>query len=85
MIANIILGVNIDTEMWISELERESSENIIVIDYDYFGEPILKNEVTYLSPCDAKSYLAKFDSLNFYKSVYAYPGMKGKMSSLYKK
>ncbi|TWT01863.1 hypothetical protein [Planomicrobium sp. CPCC 101079] len=85
MIAHVILGITIDTKMWISVLKLQNSENIYVIDYEYFGEPILSNEVIYISSLDAKKQLTKYDSISFYKSMYVYPGMDGKMSSLYKK
>lgn len=84
MIADIILGITVDTEMWIYDLKKKNYDNIYVVDYDYFGEPILKNEVIYISPIDAKVQFEKFDSKYFYKSLYAYPGMDGKFSSLKK-
>lgn len=85
MIADVILGITIDTQMWITDLKEQKSENIFVIDYEYFGEPKASEGVLYLSPLEAKKYFERFDSIFFYKAMYAYPGMSGKMSSLYKK
>ena len=84
MVADVILGNNIDTLMWIENLKMNSSNIIIVLDYDYYGEPNTDNGVIYLANIDAKEYLQKFDSVYFYKSMYVYPGMNGSMSSLYK-
>lgn len=83
--SNIILGKNIDTIMWIKNLKEMEAEQIIVIDYEHLGSFEEENGVLYMSPVYAKEYIKKFDSVNFYKSLYAYPGMQGKMSSLYKK
>ncbi|PSL36234.1 hypothetical protein B0H99_10755 [Planomicrobium soli] len=85
MVADVILGVTIDTKMWIAELKIKNSDFIYVVDYEYFGEPVVRDKVVYISTIDAKKQLTKFSSINFYKSMYGYPGMSGKMSSLYKK
>lgn len=85
LIADVILGVNIDTNIWIRKLKENKVENIIVIDYECHGDLNIKEGVIYISPLNAISYLKQFDSINFYKSMYAYPGMNGKMSDLYKK
>lgn len=74
MIAHVILGKNIDTLYWIMELKSNLYENIIVIDYDHYVDPLIIDEVTYLSDSDARKQLNKFDSVNFYKSMYVYPG-----------
>lgn len=83
--ADVVVGKNMDTPNWIAELKMLGAENIIVLDYDYFGEPEFREKVTYISTLDAKSYLSKFDSVCFYKTMCAYPGMGGSMSSLYEK
>lgn len=75
MILDVILGVNADTPMWIRELKLNLSDYICVIDYDYYGEPAMFNEVMYISNIDAKEYFGKFDSICFYKSMYIYPGI----------
>ena len=85
MILDIILGVNMDTPMWIADLRSNCAEDIIVVDYDYYGDPEVRDGVTYMNPMDAHEYMKEFDSLNFYKSMYGYPGMDGRMSSLFKK
>ncbi|ETP67315.1 hypothetical protein G159_19410 [Planococcus glaciei CHR43] len=85
MIADVILGFNIDTIVWIEELKEHGMENIIVVDYEWFEEPINREGILFLSSIDAKSYIKKFDTVNYYKSMYVYPGMSGKMSSLIKK
>lgn len=72
---SIILGNNIDTIVWIKYLRNKKAENIIVIDYEYFGEPKKYNEAMYMSNSDALKYLSEYDKLSFYKSMYAYPGM----------
>lgn len=84
MHANVILGNNIDTIYWITHLKLIENENIIVIDYEYFGEPKLIREALYISAIEAKNYIENFDSICFYKSMYGYPGMGGKMSSFLK-
>lgn len=38
-----------------------------------------------MSPVDAKEYMKKFDSVNYYKSMYVYPGISGRMSDFFKK
>ena len=81
LIANIVLGINIDTQMWIDDLKLSKSDNIFILDYDYFDEPNYQNGITYLSPLDAKEYFRKFDTLFYYKSMYVYPGMNGRSSS----
>ena len=84
LFADVILGNNIDTPKWIEELQVLDAENIIVIDYEYFGELKLIGGVLYISPIEAKSYLEKFDSICFFKTMYVYPGMGGKMSTFRK-
>lgn len=76
MIADVILGINIDTSMWIEDLKNYGADAIVVIDYEYFGEFYIRDKVTYISALEAKKVLGKFDSLNFYKSIYIYPGSK---------
>lgn len=83
LIVDIILGNNIDTLMWITELRENGADHIIVIDYDSSEDYKEKDNIIYITPCYAKKYIQKFDSINFYKSLYAYPGMNGSMSSLY--
>lgn len=85
MIADVILGYNIDTQNWIEDLKFNDSDCIVVLDYDYSGEPFYIDSILYISSLDIKKYLEKFDTINFYKSLYVYPGMSGKMSSLYKR
>ncbi|WP_422124326.1 hypothetical protein DHX103_05770 [Planococcus sp. X10-3] len=84
MIFHIIIGNNIDTKMWIDHLVSVNAENIVVLDFDYDGKPKYIKDVTFLSPIDIKNHYNEFDSFFFYKSLYAYPGMSGKMSSLFK-
>lgn len=85
MILDIILGNNIDTIMWINNLVENEADYIGVIIYDSFEGFEEKNGVLYMSPTYAKEYIKKFDTVNFYKSLYAYPGMQGNMSSLFNK
>lgn len=85
MIADIILGNNIDTSIWITELRENGVDHIIVIDYDCSEAYTEKDHIIYISPFYAKKYIERFDTINFYKSLYAYPGMNGSMSSLYKR
>ena len=73
MIADVILGLTIDTNVWIDNLKKDSADNIFVVDYDYYGEPYSIDRVLYLSPLDASKVLRGFDSLNFYKSLFIYP------------
>lgn len=85
MIADVILGRNIDTLSWIQHLKEENCDNLFVLDYDYFCEPEIIENVMYISALDLVDLLKKYDSVNFYKSMYVYPGMEGNMSTLYKK
>ncbi|MCP2034137.1 hypothetical protein L1279_001120 [Planomicrobium sp. HSC-17F08] len=85
MIVDVILGNNIDTAMWVRDLQENEAEYIIVVDYEYENEPIEIEGVVYMSTIQAQKYIKKFDTINYYKSLYAYPGMQGNMSSLYKK
>lgn len=75
MIADVILGKNIDTINWIKILKLNLHENIIVIDYDSGIDAKIIDGVTYLSHIEAKELLKKFDSINYYKSMYIYPGI----------
>lgn len=84
MIIDFILGNNVDTIMWISELQERGAEHIIVVDYDCSRECVKRNNISYVSTNYAREYMKKFDTVHFYKSLYAYPGMQGNMSSLYK-
>lgn len=85
MIIDIILGNNIDTLMWINNLVKNDADHIGVIIYDCFEGFEERNGVIYMSPTYAKEYIKKFDTVNLYKSLYAYPGMHGNMSSLFNK
>lgn len=82
MVLDVILGVNIDTEVWFKELLVKGCNNIAVIDYDFDGEPEIREGLLYISSLDAKAYFREFHAVNFYKSMYVYPGMNGKMSNL---
>lgn len=85
MNVDVILGNNIDTAMWVRNLRENEAECIIVIDYEWKDEPLEIEDAVYMSPIHAQKYLKKFNTVNYYKSLYAYPGMQGNMSSLYKK
>ncbi|QDY45148.1 hypothetical protein HF394_05225 [Planococcus glaciei] len=85
MIVDVILGNNIDTVMWIRDLQENEVECIIVVDYEYDNDPLNIEGVVYMSPIQAQKYIRKFDKINYYKSLYAYPGMQGNMSCLHKK
>lgn len=76
MIANVVLGINVDTVGWIKELKLSVVENIIVLDYDYYGEKINKGSVIYMSSSDALIELKKFDNVKYYKSIYIYPEIR---------
>ena len=84
LIADIILGNNIDTPMWIRDLQENEADCIIVVDYEQEHESIDIEGVIYMSSIQAQKYIKKFDTINYYKSLYAYPGMQGNMSSLHK-
>lgn len=85
MIIDVILGNNIDTPMWIKDLKEIKADHIIVIDYDYREAIKEINGVNFMSPTSGKEYIKKFDAVNYYKSMYLYPGMQKYMSSLYEK
>lgn len=85
MIIDIILGNNIDTLMWINNLAENEADQIGVVIYDCFEGFEERNGTLYMSPTYAKEYIKNFDTVNFYKSLYAYPGMHGNMSSLFNK
>ena len=76
MILSVILGVAIDTPMWIAELQGKKTEHIVVVDYDYLGEPQQRESILYLSPNDAKNYMKQFDSVEFFTSFYSFPSMR---------
>lgn len=84
MIVDVILGNNIDTAMWIKDLQENEADYIIVVDYEYEIETQDIEGIIYMSSIQAQEYIKNFDTVNYYKSLYAYPGMQGKMSSLYK-
>lgn len=85
MIVDIILGKNVDTRMWIDDLRKNGAEYIIVVDYESNEEPVEIDDIIYIAPGYAQTYIKKFDTKNYYKSIYAFPGMSGIMSSLYRK
>lgn len=84
MILNLILGNNIDTFKMILYLKEREMENIVVLDYDMVEKYKTINDVTYMSPDHIINCIGRFDTVNYYKSLYGYPGMSGSMSSLYK-
>lgn len=57
MIADVILVLNIDTMQWVKELKIAGSDHIVVLDYDYLGEPLEKDSVIYFSIYDIKNHL----------------------------
>lgn len=75
MIADVVLGNNIDTIYWVNDLKANGSENIILIDYDYIGELQMINGIVYISSREALAYIQKFDSVSYYKSIYILPRM----------
>lgn len=85
MIIDVILGNNIDTPLWIANSKRNKVDCIILVDYEYKKEPEDIDGVIYMSTSQAQNYIKLFDKVNYYISMYAYPGMQGNMSSLYKK
>ena len=76
MILSVILGVAIDTPIWIAELQKNGADHILVVDYEYTGEPEQREAILYLSPHDAKNYMKKFDSVEFFTCFYGYPRTK---------
>jgi len=84
MDAHVILGINVDTRAWIKELKLQKNDNIIVIDYNYLGEMKKIKGVIYISTYEFKHYAKKFDKVNYYKSLYGFPGMSGKMADFFK-
>lgn len=85
IILDLILGKNIDTFQWIHDLKELDAEYIAVLDYDIIGDYEVFEEIIYMSVDYATKYVQEFHSVNFYKSLYVYPGMGGCMSSLQKK
>lgn len=75
MQADVILGINIDTQKLINELKEMLAENIIVLDYELFGDMYVIQNIIYISPNDIKAYLKRYKIINYYKSIYFYPGM----------
>lgn len=80
MKANIILGVNIDTQVFITILKKECAENIIVLDYELQGDTFKDDGVLYVSAYTLNVYLKLFREVKFFKSIYIYPGMSRKNS-----
>lgn len=85
MILSVILGVTVDTPMWIEHLRESEADHIMVLDYNYTRESEQRGDILCLSPPDAKIYINKYDSVEFFKSLYVLPGMAGNMSSLYRR
>lgn len=79
---NVILGVTVDTSTWVAQLRDTETSSIVVLDYDYIGDPEYREGVLHLSSIDTKDYIEKFDSVRFYKSLYVYPVMGGHINSL---
>lgn len=75
MIIDVILGNNVDTKMWINDLRESKADYIIVIDYEYSEESKETDGILYMSPNYAREYIKEFDSINYYKSLYAYPSL----------
>lgn len=75
---DIILGVNIDTSVWIRELKISRRKNIIVIDYNHKDIAYEIDNVMYMSEKEGNEYSQYFDELFFYKSLYCYPILNGK-------
>lgn len=71
--------------MWIDNLKQVEDNNILVINYESKIEIEVLNDIVYMSPEFARGYLSNFDTVHYYKSLYAFPGMHSNMSSLYKK
>ncbi|WP_142828602.1 hypothetical protein [Planococcus soli] len=85
MIIDIILGNNIYTKMWINDLKENGSDHIIVIDYEYTEEFVEIVGIIYMASICAKRYVKRFDTKNYYKSMYAFPEKpSAKSSSDYK-
>lgn len=78
MIINVILGVNIDTPMWISNLQKIKADYIAVINYDSINLIEEKDEIIYISSNIAKKYLDQFEKVKYYKSIYIFPEIKNK-------
>ena len=77
MILSVILGVALDTPIWIFELKENGLDHIMVVDYEWTGEPEQRESILYCSPHDAKNYMKQFDSLEFFTCFYRYPKMRG--------
>ncbi|MDQ0429420.1 hypothetical protein QOZ98_002248 [Planomicrobium stackebrandtii] len=86
MVAHIILGINIDTPFWISILKKQGIKNIFIFNYESQNNAELESykDVTYIHQELAEKILQDFTDVVFYKSLYAFPGMNGQMSTLYK-
>ena len=84
MILDLILGRNIDTPQWVYNLKGIGADYIAVLDYDLAEDYEVIEDTTYISSNFAMKYIRDFDSVNYYKSLYGYPGMSGTMSSLQK-
>lgn len=82
LIADVILGNTIDTKLWIEDLFNNEADHIIVLDYDFHGERYHKDNVLYISSLDLYEYIKKFDTVNYYKSLYAYPTISNYLTDL---
>lgn len=85
MILDLILDNNVDTYQLIFDLKQIKAEHIAVLDYDFVGDYKILEGVIYISTLYAIEYIEKFDSVNYYKSLYVYPGLNGSMYSFFKK
>lgn len=86
MVAHIILGINVDTPFWISTLKKQGIKNIFIFDYESQNNAELDSykDVIYMHQEIVEKILQDYTDLFFYKSLYAFPGMNGQMSTLYK-
>lgn len=72
---NIILGVSIDTLLWVEILREQGKQCIMVLDYDLTTDVNSINNITYISPRYAEKLSRENNSIMFYSSIYIYPGM----------
>ena len=76
MSLHVILGITIHSPTMIRTL-KSSGNNIMVLDHDHVGDEELVNDVTYLSPDQAKGYINQSENVVFHKFMNRGPRRNG--------
>ncbi|KYG59879.1 hypothetical protein AY633_06500 [Planococcus maritimus] len=72
---NLILGNSIDSLILVRKLKNEGENSIMILDYDLLEDSKYENNVLYISPDNAHTFIQRAKIVIFHKSLYIYPGM----------